>query len=95
MARDSGNSDGKPTVIEDANIAAFLSLKGLKVVPFVKNEGSVDAPVVVWNVHSGRDKVTSILKSFYADEQVGVSSFVRSLKDIRSAMYNLKSISSQ
>lgn len=84
---------GKPLIIEDANIAAFLVMKGLEVRPFIKGEGSV--PVVAWTVHGERDKVVTTIKSFHSNATVGVSDFVVSLKGIRSAMYSLKSIESQ
>ncbi len=88
------NSD-KGLIIEDANIAAFLSMKGFQVSPFIKDRGPKDSPVVAWDVHGEKIDVEESVQSFYGNEEVGVNDFVKSLREIRGAMYNLKSISSQ
>jgi len=86
----------KSFTIEDANIAAFLALKGFKVSPFVKSKDSSNAAIIAWVVDGAKDKISKVVELFYSpDELVSVSEFVKHLKSVRGAMYNLKSINSQ
>lgn len=80
--------------IEDANIAAFLAMKGFGVKPFVKNKESQDVPIVAWMVHGDRGELEAAIEKYYANEEVGISDFVGQLKQIRGAMYNLKKTNS-
>ncbi len=91
----SGSLTDKSLTIEDANIAAFLSMKRVTIRPFIKGSGPSGTPVIAWSVHGDKDEIEETIKSYYSNELVGISDFVRALKEIRGAMYNLKSIGSQ
>ena len=88
------------TTIEDANIVAFLVLRGFIAIPFIKQEkgdGDKDysSSRVAWDIEASDEKIAAEIKRYYGNERVGVHDFVRVLKDIRSQMYNTKSMTNQ
>jgi hypothetical protein len=74
-----GMSTKKVTTIEDANIVAYLVLRGFIAIPFIQTEKGVDAEI----------------KMYYSNDKVGVHDYVRVLKDVRSSMYSVKQINNQ
>ena len=80
------------TVIEDANIVAFLTLKGCIAIPYIQTETKEggESARVCWDVEGD---ISEEVKKYYGNEKVGVYTFVRMLKDVRSQMYNCKSMS--
>lgn len=81
--------------IEDANIAAFLAAEGYTVIPFVKNKDRDADPVVAWEIYGDKNSIRGAIQDYYNNTLIGVHDFVKSLKEIRGGMYNLKSISQQ
>ncbi|MFA7218206.1 MAG: DUF5659 domain-containing protein [Dehalococcoidales bacterium] len=74
------------STIEDANIVAYLKMKGFKATPFIKN-GKQKNSRVAWNIEGDISKAVA---QYYEDIEVDVYSFVKMLKDVRAEMYNLK-----
>jgi len=87
----------KDTVpIDDANMIAYLELKGYTAIPYIKTEASENyGSRVSWDVIGNVDQINEEIGRFWANETVGVRDFVRILKDVRSNMYNLKNMKGQ
>lgn len=82
--------------VEDANIVAFLVMKGYIAIPYIKSESSESqGSRVAWDVQGDADAIQAEINIFWANERVGIWDYVRTLKDIRSSMYNIKSIKGQ
>jgi len=97
-----GMSTKKVTTIEDANIVAFLVLRGFIAIPFIQTEkggdtgrGTDTSSRVAWDIEDVDGKVDSEIKMYYGNDKVGVHDFVRVLKDVRSGMYSTKQIGKQ
>jgi len=76
-------NDLPETQISDTSLVAFLALKGHQVKPWVNREsGQVEFTV--------RGNLQTDEEAFYNNESVGIQDFCRKLKEIKSAMYNLK-----
>ena len=74
------------SIIEDANIVAYLVTRGFRAVPFIK-DGLRDNSRVAWTIE---DDITEAVEDYYQGCNVDVYGFVKSLKDVRAEMYNLK-----
>ena len=92
----------KVTTIEDANIVAFLVLRGFIAIPFIQTEkggdigrGTDTSSRVAWDIEDEDGKVETEIKMYYSNEKVGVHDFVRVLKDVRGTMYSTKSMANQ
>jgi hypothetical protein len=85
--------DGE-TSISDANIVAFLVMKGYIAIPYIESEMSgKSGSRVAWDVQG--KGVDEEITRYYSNEKVGIQDFVRSLKATRSSMYNTKHINKQ
>lgn len=79
------------TTIEDANIVAYLAMKGFIAIPFVQiPEANGRGARVAWDVQGD---VNTEIENYYGDKSI--QDFVRMLKDIRNQMYSCKQISNQ
>jgi hypothetical protein len=92
----------KVTTIEDANIVAYLVLRGFIAIPFIQTEkggdtgrGTDTSSRVAWDIEGDEGKVDAEIKMYYSNDKVGVHDFVRVLKDVRSSMYSVKQINNQ
>jgi len=92
----------KVTTIEDANIVAFLVLRGFIAIPFIQTEkggdigrGTDTSSMVAWDIEDEDGKVDAEIKMYYSNEKVGVHDYVRVLKDVRSQMYSTKQVANQ
>lgn len=92
----------KVTTIEDANIVAYLVLRGFIAIPFIQTEkggdtgrGTENSSRVAWDIDAEDGKVDAEIKMYYSNIQVGVHDFVRVLKDVRGTMYSTKSMANQ
>lgn len=79
----------KSTVLEDANLVAFLVMKGHIAIPFIKDG---DKSRVAWDVQGD---VKKHVDEYYNNALVGIRDFVTHLKEVRSGMYNTKTINVQ
>lgn len=85
--------DQDSTVIENANLVAFLVLNGFIAIPFIIKEAvGHESSRVAWDVQGD---IESTLKRYHANEKVGVKDFVRCLVDVRTQMYSQKQIKGQ
>lgn len=87
----------KDTVlIDDANIVAYLVMKGYVAIPYIKSEASENqSSRVSWDVQGDVDAINEEVKIFWSNERVGIRDYVMILKDIRSNMYNIKNLKGQ
>lgn len=87
----------KDTVpINDANIVAYLVMKGYIAIPYIKAEATDNqSSRVSWDVQGDPDAINAEVKMFWENERVGIRDYVRTLKDIRSTMYTIKSMKGQ
>ena len=82
--------------VEDANIVAFLVLKGYIAIPYIKTESTESqSSRVAWDVQGDADAIEAEIAIFWANERIGIRDYVRILKDIRSNMYNVKALKGQ
>ena len=91
------NEKVKDTVpIDDANIVAYLVMKGYVAIPYIKSEASENqSSRVAWDVQGDQDAIESEIKMFWSNERIGIRDYIRVLKDIRSDMYNIKNMKGQ
>ena len=86
-------SKNQVTTVEDANIVAFLVMKGYTAIPYIIAEARPgQSSRVAWDIDAD---VKDAIKAFYENERIGVRDFVRALKEIRSGMYNMKQMNNQ
>ena len=87
----------KDTVpINDANIVAYLVMKGYVAIPYIKSEASENqSSRVSWDVQGDPDAINAEVKIFWENERVGIRDYVRILKDIRGTMYEIKNMKGQ
>jgi hypothetical protein len=78
-------------VLEDANVVAYLIMKGHIAIPFISHISDHTARVS-WDIQGD---VEDTLRGYYSNESVGVRDFVRILKDVRSEMYSTKTMARQ
>jgi len=85
-----------PVTVVDANVVAYLVLRGYVAIPFIKSKSSEGQSArVAWDVQGSPDAIDREMKKYYANEKVGIMEYVRILKDIRGEMYQIKSIRGQ
>ena len=91
------NEKVKDTVpINDANIVAYLVMKGYVAIPYIKSEASENqSSRVSWDVQGDPDAINAEVKIFWENERVGIRDYVRILKDIRGTMYEIKNMKGQ
>jgi len=84
------------SIVVDANVAAFLVMRGFIAIPFIKSKSSEGhGSRVAWDIQGDQGAIDKEMKKYYANEKIGILDYVRILKDIRSEMYNIKSIKGQ
>jgi len=84
------------SIIVDANVAAFLVMKGFVCIPFIKSKSTEgQGSRVAWDIQGDQGAIDNEMKRYYGNEKIGILDYVRVLKDIRSEMYNVKSLSGQ
>ena len=84
------------SIVVDANVAAFLVLKGFIAIPFIKSKASEDqSSRVAWDIQGDEDAIDKEVRKYYSNEKVGILDYVKVLKDIRSEMYGIKSVKGQ
>ena len=79
--------------LEDTNVVAWLKMKGWKVVPWIEDPTSTlptDERRVVFDVQGSRYMIKLDIQAFYDNEFCGIQDFCRNLKEVKSAMYNLR-----
>lgn len=84
------------SIVVDANVAAYLVMKGFVAIPFIKSK-SVEGQGsrVAWDIQGDQDAIDSEMRKYYRNEKVGILDYVKILKDIRSEMYGIKALKGQ
>jgi hypothetical protein len=77
------------TILEDTTVVAFLKLKNHAVISFTTLE---EPQKVKFKIGGDPQQIELDIVSFYGNATVGVLDFCRCLKEIKSAMYNLKKV---
>jgi hypothetical protein len=78
------------SVIEDANVVAFLMMKGYVAIPFIQTTKQV-----AWEVQGDEKAIDTEIRMFQSNERIGIRDYVIILKDIRSQMYLIKQLHNQ
>jgi hypothetical protein len=81
----------KVTCLEDAQLVAFMKLKGYIAIPWISRDDPSD-PRVSFDIQGDSDKIESDMQGFYNNELVGIQDFTRAYKEVKSLMYSLKRI---
>ncbi len=79
------------TNLEDTSLIAYLKLKGHTAIPWLSRDDPDDLRVS-FDIQGDPLQIESDIQRFYDNEQVGIQDFCRSLKETKSAMYNMKKI---
>jgi len=86
-------SANNTTQIDDANIVAFLMMKGFIAIPFIKEKAAGErSSQVAWEVQG---EIASAINDFYSNEYVGIRDYVKALKAVRGDMYSVKQFNNQ
>jgi len=84
------------SIVVDANVAAYLVMKGLIAIPFIKSKSSDgQGSRIAWDVQGDQQTIDREMRRYYGNEKVGILDYVRILKDIRGEMYQIKSLKGQ
>ena len=75
------------SIIEDVYIVAYLVTKGFRAIPFIKDRLRRNDSRVAWNIEGD---IIEVVNGYYNNEQVDLYDYVKTLKDVRAEMYNLK-----
>ena len=83
-------------LLEDTQHVAFLKMLGHRVVPWIESPTAGQPPVdpnsrrVQFQVYGDPKVIELDMQKYYDDIPYPIQSFCRHLKDIKSAMYNLR-----
>jgi hypothetical protein len=79
--------------LEDSQHAAFLKMLGYKIVPWIEGDTvgiDPNSKRVEFQVFGNPAAIEHDMQRFYVGENFSIQEFCRHLKDIKSAMYNLR-----
>lgn len=79
------------TNLEDTSLVAFLKLKGHVTIPWISRDDETDIRVS-FDIQGEQRNIERDMQAFYDNEKVGIQDFCRCLKDVKSAMYNMRKI---
>ena len=81
----------KGRIMEDTYLVAFLTMKGHIAIPFIRDGDKAPDGFarVAFDVQGDVDRTVNL---YYANMDVGVRDYAKSIKDIKSAMWNLKNM---
>jgi hypothetical protein len=79
------------TKLEDTSLVAFLKLKGHHTVPWISRDDPDDVRVA-FEIEGESAEIEKSIQAFYDNEQVGIQDFCRNLREVKSAMYNMRKI---
>lgn len=81
--------------VEDVNLVAFLTMRGVTLIPYIKSHKEGTQRRVAWDICNLGYDADRVIKEFYANSLVGVRDFVRALKEVRADMYQIKNINNE
>lgn len=74
---------GQPTVLDESNIVAFISLnQNISPEPVIKEDGRISFKF--------SEDVSDSIREFYEGKEVSIKEFVQSLRTIRSMIFTLR-----
>jgi hypothetical protein len=79
------------TTLEDTSLVAYLKLKGHTLIPWISREDPSDTRVS-FDIQGDRAAIAADMQRFFDNELIGIQDFCRNLKEVKSAMYNMKRI---
>ena len=74
------------TTVEDANLVAYLVMRGFVAIPYMKETKEGEQRRVVWDIQGDIEKAR---QEFYGNAN-GIRDFVRSLKEVRQDMHTMR-----
>lgn len=81
------------SIVVDANVAAYLVMKGFVAIPFIKSKSTEgQGSRVAWDIQGDQYAIDCEMKRYYRNEKIGILDYVRILKDIRAEMYGIKAL---
>jgi hypothetical protein len=86
-------NEKKITTVENANVVAFLTMKGFIAIPYIIAEARPgQGSRVAWDIEGDTSEA---MQEFYSNKLVGVREFVKCLQEVRASMYTMKQMSGQ
>jgi len=82
-------SNPPETILEDTSVVAFLKLKNHTAIPFTTLD---DSQHVKFKIGGDPQQIELDIVAFYNNEFVGIFDYIRCLKEVKSALYQMKRI---
>ena len=76
--------------VEDVNLVAYLDARGFIAIPYMKKVKKGELPRVIFDVQG--EGIEKARQDFYGNALIGVRDFVRSLREKRSDLHNMRNI---
>lgn len=78
-------------IIEDTKLVAFLKLKGFSITAQICRDDPRDVRVG-FTIQGDQDDIEKATALYYANEQVGITDYIRTLNEVKSQMYNIRKL---
>ena len=79
------------TNLEDTMLVAYLQLMGHTAIPWISRDDPSD-PRISFDIMGDQEEIRRNTQAFYNNASVGVQDFCRQLREVKSAMYNMKKV---
>jgi hypothetical protein len=83
--------NGPTTMLEDTMLIAYLRVRGHTAIPWICREDRNDVRVA-FDIMGDKKDIEESMQAYHGNEQVGVQDYVRSLREVKSAIYDMKKI---
>lgn len=95
-----GNKDQpireRTTMLSDTMLIAFLKVRGHTAIPWIQvdENGNYDPrnPRIEFDVIGEEKELEESMQLYHGNEPVGIQDYVRSLREVKSAIYDMKKI---
>jgi hypothetical protein len=79
------------TMLEDTMLIAYLRVRGHTAIPWISRNDSSDVRVA-FDIMGDKKDIEESMQAYHGNEPVGVQDYVRSLREVKSAIYDMKKI---
>lgn len=90
-----GNKDqpdsNRTTMLEDTMLIAYLKTRGHVAIPWISRDNPNDIRVS-FDIVGDQEEIELSMQRYHGNEPVGIQDYVRSLREVKSAIYDMKKI---
>lgn len=83
--------DEPTTMLEDTMLIAYLRVRGHTAIPWICREDRNDVRVA-FDIMGDKKDIEESMQAYHGNDPVGVQDYVRSLREVKSAIYDMKKI---